>query len=85
MIWCYYCCQVYGMELVLMIVGTIGSTLACNTVRGVGVVTMLSFWRFILGIGIGGDYPLSAVITSEYANVNRRGQMIASAWRICLV
>jgi PHS family inorganic phosphate transporter-like MFS transporter len=27
---------------------------------------LLVFWRVVMGIGIGGDYPLSAVITSEY-------------------
>jgi len=31
-------------------------------------------------IGIGGDYPLSAVITSEYATVNTRGSMIAAVF-----
>jgi PHS family inorganic phosphate transporter-like MFS transporter len=66
------CIQIYGLELILMILGTIGSALACNTVRGVGVITMLSVWRLVVGIGIGGDYPLSAVITSEYANVSKR-------------
>jgi MFS family permease len=38
----------------------------------------LGFWRLILGIGIGGDYPLSATITSEWAVVHRRGQLIAA-------
>lgn len=30
--------------------------------------------------GIGGDYPLSAVITSEYATVKTRGMMIAAVF-----
>ncbi len=40
----------------------------------IGVFCM---WRFLLGIGIGGDYPLSAVITSEYTPQNIRGSMMA--------
>jgi len=32
--------------------------------------------RFILGLGIGGDYPVSAVLMSEYANRNDRGRLV---------
>jgi PHS family inorganic phosphate transporter-like MFS transporter len=32
---------------------------------GFGIYSQLTFWRFILGVGIGGEYPLSAAITSE--------------------
>lgn len=61
----------------IMIVATIGSSLAADTPAGIQALAMLGFWRFILGIGIGGDYPLSSVLTSEYASKNRRGAMIA--------
>ena len=37
-------------------------------------------WRFIMGFGIGGDYPLSAIITSEFANVRNRGAMMAAVF-----
>ena len=60
-----------------MIVATIGSSLAADTPAGIQALAMLGFWRFILGIGIGGDYPLSSVLTSEYASKDRRGAMIA--------
>jgi PHS family inorganic phosphate transporter-like MFS transporter len=43
-------------------------------------VASLSIWRFLLGIGIGGDYPLSAVLTSEYSNVTHRGAQIAAVF-----
>jgi PHS family inorganic phosphate transporter-like MFS transporter len=34
-----------------------------------------------MGIGIGGDYPLSAVITSEFAATRIRGRMmVATFW-----
>jgi MFS transporter, PHS family, inorganic phosphate transporter len=32
--------------------------------------------RFILGLGIGGDYPVSAVLMSEYANRDDRGRLV---------
>ena len=36
----------------------------------------LLIFRFILGLGIGGDYPLSATLMSEYANRRDRGKLI---------
>ena len=33
--------------------------------------------RAILGFGIGGDYPVSATIMSEYANKSNRGRMVS--------
>ena len=32
--------------------------------------------RFVLGLGIGGDYPVSAVLMSEYSNRNDRGRLV---------
>ncbi|KAL9379617.1 hypothetical protein Peur_028099 [Populus x canadensis] len=44
------------------------------------VVGSLCFFRFWLGFGIGGDYPLSAVIMSEYANQKTHGAFIAAVF-----
>jgi MFS transporter, PHS family, inorganic phosphate transporter len=33
-----------------------------------------------MGIGIGGDYPLSAVISSEFAATKIRGRMMATVF-----
>src|SRR5207244_4341301 len=38
------------------------------------------FWRVVQGIGIGGDYPRSAIITSEFATASRRGAMVAAVF-----
>ncbi|KAJ6773359.1 INORGANIC PHOSPHATE TRANSPORTER 1-9-RELATED [Salix purpurea] len=38
------------------------------------------FFRFFLGLGIGGDYPLSATIMSEFSNKNTRGAFIAAVF-----
>ena len=32
--------------------------------------------RFVLGLGIGGDYPVSAVLMSEYSNRRDRGRLV---------
>ncbi|KAJ4726875.1 Phosphate transporter [Melia azedarach] len=44
------------------------------------VMATLCFFRFWLGFGIGGDYPLSATIMSEYSNKKTRGAFIASVF-----
>jgi MFS transporter, PHS family, inorganic phosphate transporter len=38
--------------------------------------TFLIICRIILGIGIGGDYPVSATIMSEYSGKQTRGRMV---------
>ncbi|CAF1207793.1 unnamed protein product [Rotaria sordida] len=69
--------SVYGIELLIIIVGTIGSAMAGSAATGVGTLGFLGFWRLLLGIGIGGDYPMSATVSSEWSNAGRRGQMLA--------
>jgi PHS family inorganic phosphate transporter-like MFS transporter len=34
--------------------------------QSMSLVGWLIFWRLVMGIGIGADYPLSAVLCSEY-------------------
>ncbi|KAI8903725.1 major facilitator superfamily domain-containing protein [Gorgonomyces haynaldii] len=69
--------KMYGVELIILMIGAVGSALAAQPVRGLGIAGVLGFWRFILGVGVGGDYPVSGVITSEFASVKSRGTMIA--------
>ncbi|MCL5680025.1 MAG: MFS transporter [Candidatus Marsarchaeota archaeon] len=63
----------YWMTITILIVGAIGSAFSFGFVE-------LFLWRFILGIGIGGDYPLSATIVAEYANKNDRGKLVSSTF-----
>jgi PHS family inorganic phosphate transporter-like MFS transporter len=44
------------------------------------VILLVLCHRFWLGVGIGGDYPLSATIMSEYANKKTRGAFIAAVF-----
>jgi MFS transporter, PHS family, inorganic phosphate transporter len=67
----------YGIELIVMIVATLGLTLG-TTGQSINVIGVTIFWRVILGIGIGGDYPNSSVLVSEFSNIRWRGAMMAS-------
>ncbi|URE35241.1 RuBisCO large subunit-binding protein subunit alpha [Musa troglodytarum] len=71
--------RVYGMTLMLMVICSIASGLSFGH-DSKGVVATLCFFRFWLGFGIGGDYPLSATIMSEYANKKTRGAFIAAVF-----
>ncbi|CAL9114992.1 unnamed protein product [Musa textilis] len=71
--------KVYGITLILMAICAIGSGLSFGKTKG-AVLGSLCFFRFWLGFGIGGDYPLSATIMSEYANKKTRGQFIAAVF-----
>ncbi|KAI4341774.1 hypothetical protein MLD38_026458 [Melastoma candidum] len=71
--------KVYGMTLLLMVVSAVASGLSFgHTAKS--VMSTLCFFRFWLGFGIGGDYPLSATIMSEYANKKTRGAFIAAVF-----
>ncbi|KAJ1954338.1 hypothetical protein EC988_002493, partial [Linderina pennispora] len=47
---------------------------------GMNVFCVLFIWRVLLGFGIGGDYPITATIVSEYANVHNRGKLMAAVF-----
>ncbi|TVU07357.1 hypothetical protein EJB05_47408, partial [Eragrostis curvula] len=72
--------RVYGVVLVLMVACSLASGLSFSKRKGKNVVTVLCFFRFWLGFSIGGDYPLSATIMSEYANKRTRGAFIAAVF-----
>src|SRR6266571_1996316 len=61
--------SIYGFTLIVLAAGAIASAFSPN-------VIWLLIFRFILGLGIGGDYPLSATLMSEYANRRDRGKLI---------
>ncbi|KAI8915571.1 major facilitator superfamily domain-containing protein, partial [Gorgonomyces haynaldii] len=68
--------KMYGVELIILIVGALG----CALVPGSWIVVLMVFWRFVLGVGVGGDYPVSGVIASEFASQQHRGMMIATVF-----
>ncbi|MCL7033327.1 hypothetical protein MKW94_014377 [Papaver nudicaule] len=71
--------RVYGITLGIIVISSIASGLSWGHTPG-SVMGTLCFFRFWLGYGIGGDYPLSATIMSEYANKKTRGAFIAAVF-----
>ncbi len=61
--------RVYWIVAAIMAVAAIGSALAPS-------FWVLIAFRFMLGFGVGGDYPISAVLMSEYSNSRDRGRLV---------
>ncbi|KAI0092423.1 MFS general substrate transporter [Irpex rosettiformis] len=69
---------VYGKELMLIIFATIMSISdPTGDISPSGALIWLAVWRIILGIGVGGDYPMSASVTTDRARIRRRGTLLA--------
>ena len=71
--------KMYGLELILIIFCTLAQALSSDS-SAISIVGILIFWRVIMGIGIGGDYPLSSIITSEFATTKWRGAMMGAVF-----
>src|SRR6202165_6286474 len=69
----------YGIELIIIIFATLTLSVAGES-PALNIVGVMIFWRVILGTGVGGDYPLSSIITSEFATVKWRGAMMAAVF-----
>ena len=61
--------RVYWLVAAIMVVGALGSALSPS-------FWVLIVFRFVLGFGVGGGYPVSAVLMSEYANRRDRGKLV---------
>ncbi|KAG8941961.1 hypothetical protein FRC04_003920 [Tulasnella sp. 424] len=69
---------VYGKELMLIILATILClTTPTGSISPNGCLIYLGMFRILLGVGVGGDYPMSASVTSDRANLRKRGTMLA--------
>ncbi|RGP65226.1 hypothetical protein FLONG3_9313 [Fusarium longipes] len=72
--------RLYGVELVLVIVSTIGVATSSRGYNDLSFLGLFTWWRFVMGIGIGAEYPLSAVITSEWSSTQSRATMLSSVF-----
>lgn len=58
--------RMYGVELLILTVATVLMAITSKgALKGTNQVAWITVFRFVMGVGIGGDYPLSAVITAE--------------------
>ncbi|HQT75649.1 MAG: hypothetical protein B7Z80_05760 [Rhodospirillales bacterium 20-64-7] len=62
--------RIYGYEVLVLSAGAVASALAPD-------IWWLIVFRIILGIGIGGDYPVSSTLMSEFAGKAHRGMMVS--------
>lgn len=70
--------KMYGLELVIVIVGTMLMLMSSNGEKNsMTVGGWLIAWRTLTGLGIGADYPLSACIAAEFAPRKYRARMIS--------
>ena len=61
--------KLYGVEIAILFVGAL---LSCTAQS----FAWLIFARVLVGFGIGGDYPSSAVVASEHSNPSTRGFLV---------
>ncbi|PSR22726.1 MAG: MFS transporter [Sulfobacillus acidophilus] len=59
----------YLLDLLFFVVFTLLAALSQNMVE-------LIIFRFLLGIGLGADYPISSTLTAEFAPTRRRGMLL---------
>ena len=72
------CTLTDGKELILIIIAT---TLTLTTPTGIlspdACLIYLGIFRVLLGVGVGGDYPMSAAVASDRSNLRKRGTMLS--------
>lgn len=68
---------VYGKELIIVIIAVILQISAPDSLGGHGITIWLAVLRFVMGIGIGGDYPMSASIVSDRSHLKNRGFLLS--------
>lgn len=61
--------KMYGVEMLILFVGAILSAVSPS-------YSFLLLSRILVGFGIGGDYPTSAVVASEHSNRKNRGFLV---------
>lgn len=70
---------IFISTLLLVLLGCFGSATATSG-STVGIYAQLAIWRFILGFGVGGEYPLSATVTTESSTAKNRGVAMAAVF-----
>jgi PHS family inorganic phosphate transporter-like MFS transporter len=67
--------DIVGRKKIYVLVAATMLVCALASAAAPSFAALVAF-RFILGLGVGGDYPVSAVMMSEYSNRANRGRLI---------
>ena len=77
---------IFICTLSLVIIGSIGSATAtayysssASSYTLGNIYIQLAFWRFLLGLGVGGEYPLSATVSAESSESNTNTSLTSSS------
>ncbi|CZT08585.1 related to phosphate transport protein [Rhynchosporium graminicola] len=72
--------KMYGFELIPIIIATLAQTML-GSGPSVSIVGTMIFWKVIRALtSSGGDYPLSSIITSEFATTKWREAMMGAVF-----
>ncbi|KAF2666279.1 MFS general substrate transporter [Microthyrium microscopicum] len=78
--------KLYGVELILVTVSTLGlaqcsyGVLKYDGTTSMSILGWILFFRTIMGCGIGAEYPLSAGISAEWSSSRSRARMLAAVF-----
>lgn len=70
---------IFLLTAALITIGSIGSS-SCLDSEDVSIYTQIACWRFFLGLGVGGEYPLAATVTSESSSAGSRGKLMVAVF-----
>ena len=62
--------------MLIIIACTMGTIFASPLLAGLSIYAVFGIWQLMLGIGIGGDYPMAATISGEFASTKHRGMIM---------
>ena len=61
--------KMYGFELIILIIGSLGTVMASEGAGSMNVWAWVIVWRGIMGTGIGADYPLVTALCEQSVHV----------------
>ena len=71
--------RIFSITLYILIISAAAQAFSFGS-SATAVISSLLFFRFMLGVGVGGDYPLAATLMSEYSGRNNRGAFVAAVF-----
>jgi MFS family permease len=73
--------EMFIIDLILFVIGAIGAALSVN-------YPMLLFFRFLIGLGVGIDFPVALSLIAEYSTLKSKGRNVnlwQAMWYIATV
>lgn len=71
--------KIFVITAALITIGSFGSA-CCLDTPYLTIYGQICCWRFLLGAGVGGEYPLAATVTSESSSPAKRGSLMAAVF-----